>query len=829
MRALLLRQKKKYESAYAVGSSLRERKLRQDEQNQAGVMRFRWSKAYGQLKKRERTISYELRQLMSSELSDCFKDIAATASLLSERTASEILFAEPFGAENQRNKGTKPNCTESSFALEQSARAGVGSVCFTESTRPWLDRGETQHQVEEETRDSPTSVSASTLTHLKAPVRGPLSTSQPVKEWIEGIPNGPSTLPSSRSRVDMYSKRAAAGETISSRSSNEQWTNQTSGCVFQWAAVALKEEDQKLERAYGAATADVAAAFAAVEGECTHSHLLASTSAHFRNPGLPAHSRTQDLSDTEDAILRGDAPQVLAAAEAASQLALASRHEAPLPPEAHQQLESHHLGERKGMSPSWEAVLAEYSKTLLTLETTHTRQMEQYQQQIRQHRSTLRLAVAELLEEPQEALQRRPKGVRAQASTRSASQLDEKSSSAKLNSTASQNIAVYAVDEGVLHEDKSGVSSQSYPPNQQLATLHEFDDCGQQHSEEHKSRDTGPARVDAALSTVRWLTARICIEEGGAGCIESLPQRLQVAFPFAGLGAISRVVKIQHQLNLITQKTLTCRREWQRERRAALADVEKKLEEIASCQRERAEKHRALVALKSRQKLLQAKLSLHKRLVEQQKSSQAALLNEQAAAQLQRAIREAEREKERRRREKELLDKFRQKKLLEDQQQHEQAMRQEDAAREPERIRLLKAARVARRQEQHKLRALEQQLERQGCQLQEEMLRNRLIFAAEKLKPLAVRDPFRVHQQTVASHSHAEAGAQQRELKQKQLQHRLGSFEVMHSYSVVQLMQDIRFRLSAALAESQLSGSKAAHELLLKMSSRAKNHESPFE
>ncbi|KAL8270177.1 hypothetical protein Esti_005904 [Eimeria stiedai] len=869
MRALLQRQQKEQQASRAAQSSLLERKKHQEHQHTAKVTRWRWTKAYAQLEQQERTLSYEIKQLLSSELYSGRKAAVTGSSFLSiqpehesphsfpDYAFSENAFAERVGGPFLQDRASHP--TPGTFI---SPRGDTWSP----QTPPSVPGGEeAQRPVKDKPLGSPKCYPTVTLRHFEGSLDGPTTLLRLVKKVLQATSDKPDTCADCEAPKHQASISEITAETISSFVLPELVRShqicQVAGPMFQWVRGLLREQGSALEQACAAAGAEVSAALVALQGGCYFLQQCSPALCVRRHRKLNEQGKSQSLTDTEDAVLRGDAPQVRAAAAAASQLKFAlklhSSKTAQLQKQPSAQPSSlckyRSLNERKPSTISnkavgtprslkaphgcgiaiqfmWEAALEEYSKRLVQLEESHTQQLGKYQEEICAQKSTLREAVAQMLSQFV-SCRRSPSAASADARLgytlqQHTSSVNQPPGDTNVPTRAKKRVDITSEDATMRSETQSESSSltplstaaNSHCGNERVSVPVSHFESDAQGTRGTTTREECQDPTDVALVTVRWLAASHSVDQGGPAETESLPQRLQLAFPFADLQGIKRVVDAQQRLSSIRQKKLTCKRVWERGREAALVDVLRKLEEISTSQRELAEGHRMLAALKDRQCLLRKRLQLHKVKAQEQKRILTAAWREEEETQQKEKLQKAEKERGRREKEKVLLLLFRQKKLAEDQQVQEQIKREEEAAKEPAHLKLLKAARVARRQEQHNLRVFEHQLERQEMQLQAQVLRQRLMVAASKLKPPAVRDPLRLLQQTAASQSQADAGAEQQHLQQKQLHYRLRSFEVQHSYSCAQLMQDIRFRLSAALAEKELSGSKAAQELLLSMS-----------
>ncbi|KAL8444992.1 hypothetical protein Emed_005961 [Eimeria media] len=866
MEALLQQQQKQQQAAHAAQSSLVERTKHQEEQHRAKVTRLRWTKAYTQLRQQERILSGEIKQLLSSELHSRIKETVTEDNItlatqtelegplfLFNNTSNEDALVERVGSACPQDRGRHLN-TETSKSPEG------GDACAPQTPRSVSSSEETQRPISNKSWVLPGRSSSVTLTHPEGSLDRPLTLLRLARKVLQVVSDKFSIC----SNFKASSHQAVSGEMTSDAIPfsvfpelvRSHKTCEVAGLIFQWVRGLLQEKGSLLDQACAAAAAEVSAAFASLQEE---GDLLQQCSPirDRKHRKVDAQLNSLSLTDTEDAVLNGEAPQVRAAAAAASQLTLASKlyslkaaqlqkvpsagqpcslRQSRAPSE--RELATHFsktVGNQKTLKVSrgrgvgvqfmWEAVLKEYSERLVHLEESHTQQLGKYQDEICAQKKRLREAVAQMLAQSVScqssssatSAERRLGFTPLQQHTCSIGQSPQDT-----NSVTGEEKGVESTRRNESQSESSSLTTHltagnSHCQNEQVAdsVISPFESDAQRAGETMTTEDS----IDIALLIVRWLAASYLVNQrGGTEETESLPQRLQLAFPFADLEDIKRVVAAQQRLSATRQKKLTCKRVWEREREAALADVLRTLEEISSSQLELAEGHRALAALKDRQGLLQKRLQLQRIKAEEQKRILTAARREEEEAQQKRELQKAGEERERREKEKALLLLFRQKKIAEAQQEQERMKQEEEAAKEPEHLKLLKAARVARRQEQHNLRVLEQQLERQERQLQEQVLRQRLMVAASKLKPSAVRSPLRLLQQTAASQSQADAAAEQRHLQQKQIHDRLSGFEVQHSYSCAQLMQDIRFRLSAALAEKELAGSKAAHELLLSMS-----------
>ncbi|KAL8435392.1 hypothetical protein ACSSS7_002524 [Eimeria intestinalis] len=881
MRALLQRQQKEQQAAHAAQSSLLERTEHQEHQHRARVTRLRWTKAFAQLRQQERILAYEIKQLLSLDPYSGSKGGVTQGN-------SPSIHAEPEGADSFVNGASSENDfaervsgpplhDNASHSITEIAISTRGGDAWSPQTPRAVSGGE---DAQCPITDKPVVLRACyptrALRDLEGSLDGPLTLLRLIKKVLQTTSHKPGINSDYEAPRHQAASIGSAPEAIIFSVLPELVrTNQTcqvAGLIFQWVRGLVQEQGSVLEQACAAAKAEMSAAFVALQGECDFFQQCSPASRTRRHRKLYAQGNSLSLTDTEDAVLRGDAPQVHAAAAAASQLTFASKlqysktfHLPKQPstqPPSLRPYRSLNEGELPALSNKavgtlrslkvphgkavaiallWEAALKEYSERLVRLEEIHTQQLAEYQEEIRGQKKTLRQAVAQMLS-PSVPCERSSSSVSAEGRLGSELQphirsVDQPPCNSNLLARGEKEVYSTLRDAAMRSKSQpewSSVAPVSTAGNSQCGNEQAEVPVSHFKSDGHGAGETTTTKdyedpADVALLTVRWLAASHPVNQGGSEETESLPQRLQLAFPFAELQDIKRVVAAQQRLSSLRQKKITCKRVWERGREAALVNVLGTLENISTSQRELAEGHRALAALKDRQDMLQKRLQLLRIKANEQKRILAVACREEQEAQQKSKLQKAEEERERREKEKALLILFRRKKLAEAQQEQERMKQEEEAAKEPAHLKLLKAARVARRQEQHNLRLLEQQLEKQERHLQEQVLRQRLMLAASKLKPSAGRDPLRLLQQTAASQSQADAGAEQRHLQQERLHHRLSVFEVQHSYSCAQLMQDIRFRLSAALAEKELSGSKAAHELLLSMSRHADvRHERVF-
>ncbi|KAL8448394.1 hypothetical protein Emag_003945 [Eimeria magna] len=876
MRALLQQQQKEQQAAHAAQSSLLERTRHQEHQHRAKVMRLRWTKAYTQLRQREKTLSCEIKQLLSSELysrvhkavtEDIFLAIHAEPEgfnfFLNDAPSEEALVAR-VGGPFPQDRGSHPT-TETPTTAE-------GGGAWSSQAAPSVPGDEeAQRPINNSPLVSTARSPSAALRHPEGSLDGPLTLLRLAKKVLQVVSDkfgicSDFEAPKPQAICKKITPDAIPFPVLPELVRSHQ-TCQVAGLIFQWVRGLLQEKGSLLEQACAAAGAEVSAALAGLQGECD---FLQQRSAFrlCKHRKLDYHGSSPSLTDTEDAVLRGEAPQVREAAAAASQLTLASKlhslktaqlqrllsaqpsslrqcralNERELPAFPNKALGTQKnftvsRGREEAVQFLWEAALKEYSKRLVHLEESHTQQLGKYLAEICLQKKRLREAVAQMLAQPVPC-QNSSSAMFAEGRL-GLTPLQEHTCSIHQSSSGTNFLARQEKGvESTMRSESQSESSSFTPRFTGASSLCEYEQAAAsvtpfksdaQGAGETMTTEECQDSIDVALLTVRWLAASHSVDQGGAEETESLPQRLQLAFPLADSQGIKRVVDAQQRLSSTRQKELTCKRVWRRGREAALADVLRTLEDISTTQRELAEGHRALAALKDRQGLLQKRLQLQRIKAEKQNRILAAARREEEEVQQKRKLQKAEEERGRREKEKVRLSLFRQKKVAEAQQEQERIKQEEEAAKEPAHLKLLKAARVARRQEQHNLRVFEQQLERQERQLQEQVLRQRLMVAASKLKPSAVRSPLRLLQQTAASQSQADAGAEQRHFQQKQPHYRLSGFEVQHSYSCAQLMQDIRFRLSAALAEKELFGSKAAQELLLSMSGHTdKKHHDVF-
>lgn len=876
MHALLKRQQQKHESAGAASSSLLERTRRQELQQKAGALHWQWRKTYIRLRSRQRSLSYELKELLASQdllFSDCSSAALETTEL--ENAASPTPGHGPCSAAavggDEPSKPSAEHKADSACGESNATTAtSVQSICCMQPTQLALSAGQEAEQPVGVARWASAGRSPErTESHFEGVWNSIASLMQLMRQCRRGT-NVAAALPGPSGSVSSPKPTVAlpAEEAEGPSACEEQpWIRpflQVAGCLFQMASSMLQEDKTVLDNARVAATAGLAAALAALrDDESLYQRafvpLVMRKSLHAKAQGAE-----QSLTDAEDAVLHGEASEVRAAAEAESELQAALALGASAPGEHQQQHQQQHsarpsrlrlllsrgrrasaatggtpsCGRRpsdsegaKSVLQSLQDVLVGYSRRLLALEESHTKELEQHQQQLRQHKAALRRAVAELLTKPLQqgnssyeagaaatccpaeapptpAAAVGPECPEGEAEQKTATQSETKSAAADAAAAAA-----------VACPPCSASEEKTAP---QCAAGDEPPACGiaEEGSPAHESgKPSHEEAVSAALVSVRWLS--VSLWDGRAADEErrnSLLRRLQLVFPAASPSAIKHVVHAQQQLALLQQRQLTCRRRLATARSGALADVLKALRQLACGHRRLAESYKASMALSKRRSRLSDRLQLQRRQREETACSLAAATQVEREAQQAAELKKAQQELLRRQRDKALLAEFRERKLVEEQRQQQRAAMEAEAAREPAHIRRLKAARVQRRQEQHSLRLCEQQLERQERQLHQDLLRHRLQLAADSLKPFAPRDPLRLHRQTAASLSHAEAGLLHRQKQQELLRHRLKDFSVKDSYSCAALMQDIRFRLSTALAEQQLTASAAAQELLLSMS-----------
>lgn len=866
MRALLQTQQKKHQFASAVGSSLLERTHRQQQQQKAAALRWQWKKIYGHLRNQEMTLSYDLKQLLASQ--DVVDVGCGSTTPPAEIPAKEVASAEAFrglsGAKNAAADADVPALEGSAGSLPRESSA-VASPADLSSTRAVRD-------------DCTSSLMCSLLPPFGRFTRflhDLSSIMHLLKQWDGSAKDatGSEINAGHRSPPERIATKHVGEIFLASNIPQDSWINQpwqVAGCLLQLVTSAIQEAGAALEMSYASAKADASAALATSreEGILIQQFTVPTQLQKDRQPS--SQGEEQSLTDKEDSILRGEAPQVVAAAEAAREVAAAFRYAAAkpqtklleaaecLPPPGNPRstdLGKHaravtptgpESGSTTHTSPggsastrlSWEDVLVNYSKVLLDLEGKHAKELQYYHHQVLLNKHNLRQAVAGLVS--RQVLKQHPPAV-GSVETHSEVKQDMRNAGASPEGQVFPTLQKESVGETIKGETNEGGSQSellsSIPPTptaspssvggQTAVPPGGFRRVGSGSAKDGVGEEDQSA-LAAALATVHWLWVAARAERGDGGQAESFIQRLQLAFPLARMSDIRAVMEAQQQLSLLHQRQITSNRVWARKRQRALADVLNRLETLTRGHRMLAENNKASLILRKRRSLLSEKLMQQRKQRDEQERKVAAAERAAREAQQKREAAQARREKLRREKEKACLAQFQHRRLLEAQEAQAKAAQAERAAEESSHVKLLRAARVARRQEQHSLRVLEQQLERQERQLQEELVRQRLVIAADKLKPLVERDPLRLYRQTAAFQSYAEAGVQQRQEHQEQLQHRLGSFGVEHSYSCATLMQDIRFRLSAALAESNLVTSKAAQELLLSINSRIEDWGSNF-
>ncbi|OEH76202.1 hypothetical protein cyc_00105 [Cyclospora cayetanensis] len=847
MRALLKQQQQKHQIADAKGIVLLEQKKRQEEEDQTIALRWQWSKAFRQLRNQESALLNETKQILASH--DLFNGDDSSIPL-AERAKTTLLTSDSLLTlcnALRTQKWDQLHALLSSSIASHSFRA---AECTTDTAlSPHRAFG---------CFAGLQCIYSSLLHLLKQSILTP-----------KGVSADHKITASDAAKKGNDTERLPQNDGSQCAWLQQPW--QIARCLLQVLHSVLQREAMLLGQRYTAAEKEASSAIASLRDAQI---LPQEPEAFLRHP---KHCQTQyqgdwqGLSDAEDAVLRGEAPQVRALAKAATVLAdierqmeteaagrphaasddlgalstlpLAGRdrHLAAISPRGHAGTGLATKGTSVHGSLTcalWTGLLDDYSKRLLQLEGQHAKELQQYRCHVLQYNRALKAAIAALLHSS--ALKKQKAGkepmrlwgklIDQKVGGDSAIPVDPETQIQSVSLPQQCGLYSLATKEGQDEEAYLSFSADS-PSIHAIGNLAssgpveslDYGEGGQKGDEEDNERATNA--VAAALTTVRWLWASVKADQGsGKRFTPALMQRLRLAFPQAALDELRVVCGTLQQLSLLQQRQLTCMRVWVEKRQQELHRVLRELDQEVKRQQDAIESSKASLVLWKRRMQLSFQLEEHRKRQAQEERQRAAAQKAAREAMLARENKSKHREQLRRAHEKRRIADFRQRRLLEAQQQNTKVAEEAQgaAAITPE-MKLLSAARVARRREQYSLRVLEQQLQQQERQLQEELLHKRLALAADKLKPAIDRDPMRLHWHTASSQSHINAGVQQRQKHQETLQRRLESFRVEHTYSCDTLMQDLRFRLSVALAEKQLTSTKAAQELLSSMSKRNEN------
>lgn len=338
-------------------------------------------------------------------------------------------------------------------------------------------------------------------------------------------------------------------------------------------------------------------------------------------------------------------------------------------------------------------------------------------------------------------------------------------------------------------------------------------------------REAFPHRADEVLAAVAgaWkLFASRAAEtsrlERGSGVEDAAARLLQLLLPHASLAAARAAVKAHVEVGRAERNLEGSRRAALLARQRLLADFAARLKAADAEFKRRTERLRAFQIQQLQCQKLREKLRVGAERREARLREEAPRLAKQAALEARLRLEAVTRERLRRAADEKALRDFRDRReFLKRSQIAAEAERQRQAARESLRLRRVNAPLVAYRHS-----ALLSKLEERRRRLRERVLfeekrKSRLLQRARALRPLASRDRRRATQPTEASRNRQR---EKKNLNKREAIHkeRLRHFHVAEAYSTAALMKDVRFRLSACFHEHGLSLSKAAREVLLKMS-----------
>ncbi|CDJ63747.1 hypothetical protein, conserved [Eimeria necatrix] len=845
MRALLERQQQKHRAAAAMGDILVRRSQQQQQQQQSLALRWQWSETNSKLRRQEQALTFSLQQVLSSEALQavsCIADDAEEYTSTAKQIGTEGATATHGATNAAAADVVTPGDLQSSNVKSRADAAGGSATSKTLAAgRPFGRFAATLHRI---------SFVLHSLKQLNLAAR---SNCTSIKDTV-ATAAAANLSAHEGSLIESETEKELPPQTEPTQEDHRQLLLMA-GCIFQSVAATLKEEAISLERSWKAAATEAAAATSTLR-ELQLLPQTCVTPLGLQRQQQQQQGDPQSLTDTEDAIFRGEAPEVRAAA-AADELEFASRRsstsramnkkEPKVANSSHEEItalpkSSSTATVRQRQAPAdapWQQLLEEYGLRLLQLEQKHAQELEECQRQILLHKKALYKAASGIVHRSMMQQQHHNRKSKLE-SWLEESIVTEAEVKSQYGSCGKFSLQTPAGAEGtspklIQNEEKDidfdakEVCTDDWHTAAELTAAPEEGSggCATGTIASTAERDA----VAEVLFTVRWLSSVALAErDGDEAQLACLCNRLQLAFPTAAEKDLKAILNAQQQLSLANQRQVTCVRVWTSARQQELSLVIQGLNALTSRCRDTIERNRVAQKLRERGLKLSKQLEQHKKRKEEERSRLAAAEKAAKEAEVARQLKNAIRERSRREKDKICIEEFRQRKLLESKQlQERKAAKQQAAlAAETPQIKLLKAARVARRQEQHRLRALVIQLERQEQKLQEELMRQRLLAVADKLKPAAEKDPSRLHQPTASSQSYTQCGEQQRQQRDQQMQQRLASFGVDATYSSDALMKDLRFRFSTELAECHLANTKPAQDLLMKMSRREEPKDKPL-